>query len=318
MGAGQRGLCLLQRGLGRGNIACGLRRLQRRAGGVEGRLRIGHGLIGGVSGGGFCSHVQARCIQRALRGANGIAKRGALQGNGGIHICCGLLGCNHCGVGGRNLVGGGQHGLTRHAQMAKGRGNGGRVCQCLIGNQVRNDARIGIIDRARGLQIRCGACLRCAGVHIGQVCSSWVGQEGRIQKARHHLIRGAIGLATGHQVVQRAIHQAQAVGQKRVQNEIGQRGAGRVLLGDENLIKNMFQVIRVYKNHVFSPKEERPTALGVMKAQLAIGSGQIMARHYVRGRQRGCPRGRAAFHTLVRPTPDQGLGFGGHWGADTG
>ena len=243
----------LEGSLGHAKVTCVLQRQKRGAGVCKSRLRVDHGLIGRRTDRGQRSDIGNRRVMGLLGRSHSRFKRRALQRNGGVNVGgCGLR-VTQGAVGGGDLVRDAQHRLTGHAVVRQHRGDGGRVRKCLVGNQVRDDPRVGVIDRAAGLQIGGLPRLRRARVGIRQMRLGRLGQEGRVQQARHDLIGRAPGLTAFRQVVQGPVHKTQAQRQRRIRDQIGKGSASCMLFGDQNLVKNVLEVIGVDENHCRSP-----------------------------------------------------------------
>ncbi len=263
-------LRLLKCCLGRAKVTCVLQGNKRGAGIRQRRLCVGHRLIGcGTDRGHGCDIGNCRIIGLLRRSHSRLQSR-PLQRNGGINVGCRSLRLTHGTVGRADFVGDGQHRLTGHAVVRQDGGDGGRVRKRLIGDQVRDDPRIGVIDRAAGLQVGGRTCLRRARIRIGEMRLGGLGQEGRIQIARHDLVGRAPGFTAFRQVVHGPVDKSQAVGKQGVQNQVSQRRSRRVLFGNQNLVKNVLEVVGVDVNHCRSPgsMRGRPWRTGEMPVSL--------------------------------------------------
>ena len=127
---------------------------------------------------GQCQNVSVGGVQSGLGSFNCGCQGSTLQSDRCINVGgCGL-GIQDGLVRSDDLVCRCQHFLTSHTKLAKHHCDGGRVGERLVSNQVRDDARVGIVHRTRGLEVRRRACLRCARVRIGKVCCVGLGQKG--------------------------------------------------------------------------------------------------------------------------------------------
>jgi hypothetical protein len=122
---------------------------------------------------------------------------------------------------------------------AAGNRHGRRVVAGLVGNQVGDDARVGVHHIAADAIVRVGD--HASRPEVDRVAVLVVAEE-RIEQARKQLVGGAEVLVARGQVVEGPVDGAQPEGHERVGNEVGQVGARSMLLGDQDLLENELEI----------------------------------------------------------------------------
>ena len=171
-----------------------------------------------------CQHVLS-CRQISLR-RNNIRRSDRQRGFSGVNLklrrvkkclkCCLGISNRFAGITGGLL---GHHDLTHDGQLCRPRDpqrgqsprNRRRVVQRLIRHKVRDDARLGIVDRSCRLII----AGRGTVARIGLGCI-----VDRRQQAGHHLIRCTEPFHARLEVVKAAIHSAQTIGDQRACHQL--------------------------------------------------------------------------------------------------
>ena len=132
-----------------------------------------------------------------------------------------------------------------------------KVAYRLVGDQVADDAWVGIGDAAGGnaLCVGCAALQVVVGVGDHRCARAWWAKCHRVaitviekrwrQQARHHLVSCALVLQAGQQVVVGTVHRAQARRKQRTDwraVKVGKHPSPGVNFGDLDLLKNLAQV----------------------------------------------------------------------------
>ncbi|MNZ55028.1 hypothetical protein D3C78_729460 [compost metagenome] len=152
-----------------------------------------------------------------------------------------------------------------------------RVIGGLVGDQVADGARLRVEHRAAGLLVRGGAAGGLRAGAIGVEGGVLGGAEHRVKQSREQAVGSAECALSSDQVVVAAIHRAQAEGNLGVGQQAGEVLPIRMGLGDEDLLKNEFQVGFVEVGHLlFSSirQNARKTRPGPRQAG-AAGGGSI-------------------------------------------
>ena len=232
-------------------------RVETRLQGREESLRSRQCRVGGI-GSSLGVHNRS-CIRCGLRGG-GIGGHCGIAGSQGELIALGQQGEGLGGGGGgrlHELIGahdaGGVGAELGIAGGIEGGGHGRHVAGALVGDEVADGTRLRIVDSAAGRGVagrgRAGAL---AGVEqVGRAGLRRV--EVRRQQSRHDVVGCTSSTAAGEQVVVDTAGGTQAVGQHHAANQIEQRRAGGICLGDLDLTKDELEIVAYQSDHVSCP-----------------------------------------------------------------
>ena len=192
--------------------------------------------------------LRQRAGECRTRGDDTFGRRGFIIQDGQIRLVVGddRLCCRH------------DLGRFQTREPHQRRRHGGDVAKGLVGNQVRDDARIGVKYAAAVLVVACR-------LTIPRIDIRRLQRPGQRHQPRHHLIGRAPERAPVDQVVVGAVDRAQAKGQVRVNHQFGQGRAVGMRLGDFDLSEDEVEVVAIDGNHFAYPVMRVSRVLGARR-----------------------------------------------------